>query len=536
MRVTPLLMLTILAAAISARSSALPRGEDRLRELVIFPQINVTFNWGMSFHEGHWVIDQNVNLLEAIAAQREELKRRPDDMDGLMHLAYLLDSNEDTNESKSIYQKAEQLCRNNIATNPQDGLSLTELGRVLDETGEKDEAEHCFRKGTLVSSNDWRCWVGLGNFLSYGHFWEMFPSNYWGYISPGKAPSEEVLDYWPPAEKLVKAESACHEASRCFHRAAVLAPKEPEVYFQQAGYMMSSNWQACFFRHYRNFEVITSEKWLLAFLSPETITNLYQAAELEPNDCNYLSLAIFYEISRSRMDSNLSNVKTDSLTDDEKDSIHRAITQLETFAEHSDKIIAAKAFENVGMLNMFMGNRQLAIDNARRAVALDQTRDQSWDLLLFMLMEAPSPDKGEELVVCESKLKAKNSARNHLIYSKVLANMKKWNKATEQAEIADKLEANNVIAPLMLAAIALKQSEETNYLLTARTNLFHSYLLLQQMPQDDTMKHLMHDWSLDTIIFYILNHQLDSAKETVNGFLKIFPDDEAAKDISRMLN
>ena len=538
MQITRLLILVVLATSLSLEATAPPHGEERLRELVVFPQMDVSFNWGINFQEGHWVINQNVDLSEAIAAQREDLKRRSDDVEGLMHLAYLLDSNDETNESQSCYQEAERLCRHKIAANPQDGLILTELGRVLDESGNKGEAEHCFRKATLISSNDWRCWVGLGNFLSSGYFWRMFPSNYCDQILFGKTPSEEVLNYWPTADAFNKAESACQEASQCFDRAVVLAPKEPEVFFQRAGYMSSSNGQACFFRHYRDFEVINRDKWLLAFSSRETITNLYQAAELEPKGCEYLSLAAFFEVLHSAMESHLNNGRADSLSEGTKTSIHGAMARLRKISEDSDKKLAAEAFEDLGMLNVTFDNKPDAIVDFRRAVALDPTRKQSWDLLLGTLFDSAPPD--ELLAVAQVRLKTDDSARNHIVLSKILAQkMSKWKEAAEQAEIANKLDTNSIVSFLMLGAIALKQTTDTNGLSVATKYFANAKNLFDATSVGVENRKHYREFMLDVAI-------LNGVKGTQNGnkvarllietILKNNPNDREAKDILAALN
>jgi len=475
-------------------------------------------------------------LPSAIGKQREELKHQPDDVKQLLHLAYLLDCNNETNESLSCYQKAEQLCRNKVAANPQDSLSLIALGETLDALGKEAEAESSFRKATLVSSNEWRCWVSLGNFLPNEYFFSMFPTNFWSQIVPGQPLSQEILDYRPSAEALKKAEAARDEASRCFDQAMVIAPKEPEVFFQRAGYMSSSNWQNCFFLHYRDSEEIDPKKWFLAFFSPETITNLKRAAELKPKDYQYISLAAYFEYFVSVMQANATNFTTDMLPDKTRQSIHSAMTRLENLSEDPNKKIAAGAFENLGFLNMTFENKSEATTDFRRAVALDPTREQAWDLLLLMLLESASPNKDEVLAVCESRLKVKASARNHLILAKTFAGMKKWHEASEQAEIARQQETNDIVPPLMLAAIALKQSAQTNNLSIARTNLARANIIQQKMPENDENRKRTREWGLNMIIFYVLNGQLEWAKYTANEFLKLFPNDETAKEILKMLN
>jgi tetratricopeptide (TPR) repeat protein len=528
--------MVLCAVVFSANAETQSRGADRLRELVVFPEMNLTFSLGISCQNNEWVINQNGDLPSKIVEQREKLKRQPDDVKQLMRLAYLLDNNGETNESQSCYQKAGQLCGNKVAVNPQDGLSLMTLGVTLDALGKEDEAEHDFRKATLVSSNEWSCWTGLGNFLEGNSFDSMFSKDLRNMVRPWQVPSQAVLDYRPAPETLKKSEAMRDEASRCFDRAIVLAPKEPEVLFQCAGYMSLSNLQNCYIRYYQDNEKITTNEWLSTFFSKETIANLQKASELKTKDYQYVSLAAYFEWYNAALQNSATfNLDPNTLPDAARQFIHDSMTRLENLSEDTNKKIAVGALENLGMLNMMFGNKPQGIADFRRAVALDPTREQSWDLLFGMLLDSASPD--ELLAVAQSRLKVEDSARNHIVLSKVLAQkMGKWKEASEQAEIARQLETNNIVPPLMLAAIALKQSEQTNYLSMACINLLRANIIMQNMSEGDEQTKRAREWGLDTIIFYILNNQPDSAKDTANRFMKLFPGDSAAKEILGMLN
>jgi tetratricopeptide (TPR) repeat protein len=527
-----LLAAIFFAVAFSANADTQPRGADRLRELVVFPEMNLNFSFGITHQENQWVISQNTDLTSAIAEQTAELKSQPDDIKQLLHLAYLLDSNGETNKSRSFYQKAEQLCRDKAAANPQDGLNLTDLGEALWELDKNDEAESCFRKATLVSSNDWKCWVSLGNFLPTKYFFSMFPTNLWGQIILGQMPSQEVLDYWPSAEALEKAQAACDEASRCFDRAMLLAPNEPEVFFQRAGFMCSSNWQNCFFRHYRDYEKISPQKLLMSFFCPETIANLDKAAELKPKDYQYIGLAAYFEYCVAVLEAN--NFTPDTLPDKTRQSIHNAMARLESLSEDPDKKTAAGALESLGFLNMAFRNMSAATANFRQAVTLDPTRETSWDMWLGSLVGSASPD--ELTAICESRLKYKDSAHNHLLLAKTLARQKKWDKATEQAEIARQQEPNNIVPPLMLAAIALKQSEQTNYMSIARANLIRASVIIQNMDKSDEKDKRSRELLLDLTILYALDGEPEDARHLMERFLKRRPNDSTAKEILEAVN
>jgi tetratricopeptide (TPR) repeat protein len=532
----------ILIAALSLHAAAPPRGSDRLRELVVFPEMNLTIHFGLDFQGDKWVVSENVNLPDEISLLRDELKQRPDDIKQLLRLGNLLDSNGETNDSKSCYQKAEQLCRNKIAVNPQDGLSLMDLGEALDALDQDDEAESVYRKATSVSSNGWKCWVRLGNFLA-NQFYLMFPKNLRSQYFPGRVPSQQILDYRPSADALKKSETSLAEASRCFDRAMALAPKEPEVFFQRAGYMCVSNVQNCFFRHFRDNEEISSDKWISAFFSPEAIANLQKAAELSPKNYEYISLAAYFDWINATKQVNITNFTStfDTLPDTTRQYISDAMTRLENLSEGSDNEAAAGALENLGMLNIIFGNSPAAAVDLRRAVSLDPMRDQTWDLFLLSLGKSASHD--EVTAICESRLKYKDSARNHLLLARAFEYQKKWDKAGEQAEAVLILEPDNLTAHLTahleLAALALKQSVDPNFMSKASEQFTRIGELFKKFPASNEFWSRWREATLNYAIFDGLVNTPEykkGAEECLAAVLKYFPNDEQAKEISDALD
>jgi tetratricopeptide (TPR) repeat protein len=528
-----LLTAIISVAFLSLFAVAPPRGNDRLRELVVFPRMDMTFNFGLlNWNGDKWSITENENLPDEISKLREELKQHPDDIDRLLRLGDSLGSNDQTNESQACFQKVEQICRIKIAANPHDGLSLTKLGKALDALTKNDEAENVYRRATVISPNEWMCWVGLGNYL--GDAWvEMFPMHLRRQLLGSRTPPREVLDFRPSPEALKRSETLCSEASRCFDRAMTIAPKEPEVFIQRAAYMSSSNWFSCFVRHIRRSEEIEDNAFFLAHFSPETIANLQKAAELRPKDYQLIGLAAYSQWFNAVLQANVtSNFTFDMLPDKNRQSIRNAMTSLETLSQDSDKTTAAGALRYLGMLNMAFGNKEAATANFRRAVSLNPAHEQTWDLLFGMLLDSGSLN--DLLAVGESRLKANNSARNHLVLGKVYAKMGNWKEANNQATIAGKLETNNIIPPLLLAAVALKQSADTNQMTMAFRYLTCAEEILAQMPKNDETQKRWREMLLDSAIAGGLQGSENGqklARQWLAVVLEYYPDDNDAKEI-----
>jgi tetratricopeptide (TPR) repeat protein len=535
MQIIKLLVALIFAAVFSANAATEPRGADRLRELVIFPEMNLNFAFGLSSQGNYAVISDGENLPDEIVQLREEMKQQPDDIKLLLRLGNVLDSNGETNESLSYYKKAEQLCRNKLAVNPQDGLTLTDLGEALHALDKNEEAESVYRHATLVSSNEWRCWVGLGNFLA-NEYLLLFPKNLRSQAGTMQIPSQTVLDYRPSSDALNKAEAQCKEASRCFDQAMALASREPEVFFQRAGYICSSNLQNCYFRNFRDSEKFDYNTWLLAVFSKEAIVDLQKAAEFSPKNYKYISLAAYFEWFNTTAQTKPTSLTPDALPDAARKFIHDAMTRLENLSEDPDKTTAAGALENLGMLNIMFGNSPAAVLDLRRAISLDPSRDQVWDLLLVSLGKSPSHE--EVTALCELRLKYKDSARNHLLLARDFEKQKKWDKSGEQAEAALKLEPENIVAHLELTALDLTQSADTNFMAKAYEQWTRTEAFYEKLPDNVEKQSRWRELTLNLAILDGLVNTPEyqkAARVSLEAVLQHYPDDKQVKEISNAL-
>jgi hypothetical protein len=136
------------------------------------------------------------------------------------------------------------------------------------------------------------------------------------------------------------------------------------------------------------------------------------------------------------------------------------------------------------------------------------------------------------VAVCESRLKYKNSARNHLFLARALEYQNKWSKAGEQAEAVLKIEPDNFIAHLELAALELKQSADTNILLKAGERLVHVGEIFKELPTSNENWLRWRELTLNQAIYGGLVNtpeQKEAAKACLEAILKYYPNDEQAR-------
>ena len=185
---------------------------------------------------------------------------------------------------------------------------------------------------------------------------------------------------------------------------------------------------------------------------------------------------------------------------------------------------------------MAFGNNPAAASDFRRAVALDPTREQSWDLLLAA---AGADSREEALSVCEARLKQKNSPRNHLLLARAFEHEKNWDKAGEQAEAALGLDTNNIVANLELLALAIKQNANTNFMASAHEQFVRTQAAYEKLPDDNEKGKRWRELTLNGAILYGLENSPDfvkAANEWVVVVLKSDPNDQQARDIKAALN
>ncbi len=209
---------------------------------------------------------------------------------------------------------------------------------------------------------------------------------------------------------------------------------------------------------------------------------------------------------------------------------------MEDLTQDPDKILAAAAEKNLAVLHMVLGDVSDAVPEVKRSVALDPSQDDAWDLVLAFQIGTATP---EELVdVCQSRLKYRDSARNHLLLARALQRRQKWDAAADQAAAALKIDPDNVIAESELLALALKQSSDPDQLNKASNIMPELTRMVGNLPPGIEAAKRRREVLLDLAIAGGLINTPEAgkiAKVCLALVLKDNPDDQTAKDILRAL-
>jgi hypothetical protein len=537
------ILAIICLMAYAALGDSPPRGKERLRELAVFPsfQLSLSYEFKMAWDD-MW-IGGSQEMADEIQEIRGALKKEPGDTERMAHLAYLLNQNNQTNEVRIWSQEVEGLCRKRLDTTPENGWLLVQLGRALNNLGKTNEAESVLRKSVLVASNDWRCPAFLGNLLESDSYSALLPPDLGNQNGPQRNQYEVLLEYKPSSEARARSGELHREAARYMDQAVALGRKDPELWLARARFSSQSGQRDYLYQHQSG--PTGSPAALLAAQFKAPIADLRKASELKPKDYKLIYLPAYLEWGTALADAQATgkaNLETSEIiTDAARKLVREAMTRLENLYQQLDKKNEAAALEAHGLLGVMIDAEHIkngaSLPDFRRAIALDPLREQSWDFLMGASAESASSGELEE--ICEARLKARDSARNHLLFARHLIREKKWDQGKEQVESAIKLESENVIGKITLAALIIRQSKDAAGLEPAEMQLGAASKLIAQMPDSQEKNDRYREFVLNTYLVNILLNYPESnekARSVLDEFLRTSPNDEDAKAIKAALD
>ena len=523
----------ILVSASYLHAASVKGGRERLRELVVVPVINMQY--------GYFAYSSRAEFLEdhlvpgEIEKLRKEAKEHPEDPEGLLRLGTLLNRSGETNDVRGWFERAEKAARKKSELRPSDGLTLVCLADALDGLGRDAEQESLFRRATLVSSNDSKCWAGLGRFLGLHALYEVLPKQ-----AKEKSGSIELIvsaaaDYKPSSESLARSEAMRKESEEDFNRAVSLAPKEADVYLDRANIQGTYGILDFLSRFYRDKQPPKRSETLELYCSAATVRDLKEAARLCPDDDRVTATAAWFEVwhallERGQRDPNYDFSSWKSLPENARDSLRKAMEHLEALSRTANKTRSAGAFQSLGIFKLMTQDWAGAIEDLRRALALEPTRVIAWENLLGAQTKSGA-STDEMAKTSESLVKAKNSCRNHLLLAKARINQSKFDEAKAEIKKAADLEPNNILPYLFAEALLLKLTDDENNLSYATTEMTWASEVLDRMPNDEERRTRWKEFMLNEAILYGLFDKPAEAKDLLREVSKYFPDDQTAKDI-----
>jgi Tfp pilus assembly protein PilF len=331
----------------------------------------------------------------------------------------------------------------------------------------------------------------------------------------------------PSLDQIGAAKRLLSEAADCYDQAVAVAPNEPEAHIQRWLFR-------AFTRNALERGAIAGQAdWFRATCAPEVVPDLWQTARLLPDNPDVLSLAAGWEIMSYVIYNGVQHPDATiwgQLPDKSKELVTDAMKRLQTIAGGADRSKAAAALESLGTIEeVFQGDNAAAERSLRRAVSLDPSRDQAWDLL--MLAMANSGRTNDTLAVCEQRLQANDCTRNRFLLARGYIKFNQTAKGEEQLQAILKQDPNNFLANLSWAAVLLQQGDDAGSLSRAHELIGKAI----QTALASTNAQEFAEAATTAAIGAGLAGNSEAAKRSVAEALKADPDNKQAAEVSKVL-
>ena len=527
------LFLLLFLGALTLRGAAPESAPDKLRRLVKLPVMS--FGAGVKFDTEHGfsMFNDRVDYVAEIAPLKKQLTGGTEDAARHYQLGNHYAEIADRLNAKRSFDKAVELYRKRAEVESSDGRVLAEFGRALWAARKMSESENIFRQAVRISPRESKCWIALGQLLDWQARQALAPAD--ANRDENVAPEQlvaSVLQTKPSLDQLSQAQKLLKEADGCFDQAAAVAPQDPEPFVQRALHKSSRGYLEGIFGLIRG-EPKEPEEVMKGMFTLASIPDLQEAARLSPTNYQAIATTAFFEAMFHRFqhdkgapnDWNFWNV----LPESSRKSIQSAMTRLEDLGQNANPKLAAGALEGLALIQaLVVGDLAGGRTTLRRAVTVDPTREQAWDMLVAILAQSETFD--ELQTVCEERVKKRDSARNRVILAKTYEKLHQLGKADQQIKAALNLESGNMLAHLSQAALLLKRKDNSG-LSQAKNHLDRAQQILTRSPRTKDTNQQTTSLLLTSSLFYALKGDMNEARQLAKQVIERDKDNEDAKEI-----
>jgi len=520
----------MVALTLTARGVTPEVGKERLRQLLKLPAVSFQPNWGFDAGRGFTLGVGTEDAREQVAKLRKELTKDSADPESFQDLAELYASLNENAKAGGAWHRAAELYRRRVGSTPDDSGLLTGFGLALAATGKSSEAESVLRRAVRGAPKNWRCWVALGRFLDDDARQRVLTGTTQAVELTDGTDNAGITSVGLPPNLVAQAQKELDEATDCFDKAVEVAPEEGEVYYRRG---MHRSLRAMLRNQIAGTSRTDGEDPMKDYFSSESLADLQKASRLNPTDYRMIGATALFEVytyGGRNGQLSWSDFSWDSLPDKSQRSLRQSITRLEDLAGAPEPRVAAGALEVLGVLQgTVLRASRSSIVNLRRAVTLDPSRDQAWELLAGTLVQSGHYD--ELLAACEDRVKSQGSARSHILLAKAFERVRQWDNAEAEIAAALSQEPDNMTACLAIAALIMKRGHTDASVTEAGNWLTRAELVLARTPTTQRTQQLLVDFTLIRAVNFALADDLENARRWVKAVLEEDKDNKLAQDI-----
>jgi cytochrome c-type biogenesis protein CcmH/NrfG len=154
-----------LFAVLPATAGCIAVDKINVRQAACLPVLSAGRGFYFSGSTGLSLQRDDTPLPEQIAALRKLLKIDPANAEVYNRLGAIYAEVGNQKDSEEVYAQAAEVCRGKLAQHPDDIPSRLMLAEALQGHWKYDEAEALLRQLVKDVPENWRCWLGLAEFL-----------------------------------------------------------------------------------------------------------------------------------------------------------------------------------------------------------------------------------------------------------------------------------------------------------------------------------------------------------------------------------
>ncbi|MEW6306956.1 MAG: tetratricopeptide repeat protein [Verrucomicrobiota bacterium] len=523
------IFLALMVSLAGAQAATPQRGRDSLRQLLRLPSINTQFGFNFQQSRGFVFETGERDAAREVRELEQALANEPPNPERLFQLGRLQEQAGNHVSARNAYAKAVQLARKQIESRPEDALLLVALGQSLAEMSEHVEAESVLRRATRLAPREARAWLALGVFLDQRAWAELMR-----HLNLPPSASFDLLvgslsQRKPSGEQVEAARKYVEEAGACLDTAIRLAPDEGEAYGRRALCRGNQNVLRVLVNA-AGGQAVEPSALLKAAVARANTADVWRRAELNRNNHEALGQAVFYEVMAWLLDQAREEPPDladgdfwDQLPDEVKARVRDGLGRLEEIAQGANAKHAAGALEMRGIIQLIVqGDKTGGETSFRRAVALDPSRGQAWELLMIALADMKRND--DLLRVCEQRVQQQDTPRARLALAKAHERLKQYDRAEKQLEAGLRFNQNDFAVNLGLCALLARRANDDDTLRRAGEHLQRAI-----RASNPPSRERLIDLNLTGGIYFALAGDAPAARRMLRQVIQIDPDNEAAK-------
>ena len=507
-------------------------GKGKLRRLVKLPLVSFPANWVFDPERGFQLGTPGAERAERLAEVGRELGQDPDDPVRLRELGTLLDELNEPARARAARNRALQIFKRRLELQPDNARVLREYGRTLAEAARSDEAESALRRAVELAPEDWQNWLALGRFLDTESRRDIFER---ARVAPdartaGRGRSGGTV---LAPDRVALARRRLAEAGACYDTARTHAEAEPEVHLRRGLHLTLQNYLLHQIRQAAGERPSEAEA-LRDFFSPECVAELRRASELSPRDYHLLGNVALFELYSLSAQSGRAGIQPEAtfqtLPESAQRTLRHTLARLEDLAGDANRRLASGALEVLGILQgPVLHEPHSALASLERALALDPTRGQAWELAAGTL--ARTGDYAGLLDLSEDRLRREDTLRSRLLLAKAYEKLRRWEEAEGEVLAALQKSPDDFTANLALTALLLRRSDDPETLAEAGTWLGRSDKALSRLTAAQKPRELLVEYSLLRAVYLGLTDDVEGARQWTNSVLEVEPENPVAKEI-----